>query len=75
MPFHSLGGEYEVLQSVDFDRVQFGIIFTQSDRLNQPKNLAVRSFLEINGYVFLEHKQGFEWFMNRKFALIYKDLV
>mmetsp|Transcript_24873 Transcript_24873/g.44771 ORF Transcript_24873/g.44771 Transcript_24873/m.44771 type:complete len:334 (-) Transcript_24873:156-1157(-) len=70
------GAELSVLESIDFDRVQFGIIFVEADGHNQMKNLAIRQFLEKKaGYSFLYHEKPNYWFVNPDFYEIYKHLV
>lgn len=76
--FYSLdveGAEYQVLKSIDFTRVSFGIIFLEADELNEMKNLATRAHLESNGYRFLMEKQKSYWFMNRNFGKIYDHVL
>eukprot|EP00571_Detonula_confervacea_P003828 CAMPEP_0172322050 /NCGR_PEP_ID=MMETSP1058-20130122/44885_1 /TAXON_ID=83371 /ORGANISM="Detonula confervacea, Strain CCMP 353" /LENGTH=300 /DNA_ID=CAMNT_0013037689 /DNA_START=86 /DNA_END=985 /DNA_ORIENTATION=+ len=56
------GAELSVLESIDFDRVQFGIIFLEADNHNGIKNLAIRQFLEKKaGYSFLYHEKPNYW--------------
>jgi FkbM family methyltransferase len=69
------GSEYEALASLDFDSVAFGIIVVEADDHNERKNLALRTLLESNGYIFLYDKNRSYWFANRAFASIYKDLL
>eukprot|EP00538_Stauroneis_constricta_P002656 CAMPEP_0119547524 /NCGR_PEP_ID=MMETSP1352-20130426/1631_1 /TAXON_ID=265584 /ORGANISM="Stauroneis constricta, Strain CCMP1120" /LENGTH=285 /DNA_ID=CAMNT_0007592471 /DNA_START=83 /DNA_END=937 /DNA_ORIENTATION=- len=47
--FYSLdieGAEFSALQSLDFDRYEFGIIFAEADESNQKKNMALRTLVE-----------------------------
>ena len=47
--FYSLdieGGEFEALQSLDFNRVSFGYLLVESDAHKPLKNMALRTFLE-----------------------------
>ncbi|KAL7543715.1 hypothetical protein ACHAXR_013534 [Thalassiosira sp. AJA248-18] len=69
------GAEFSVLQSVDFDRVGFGIIFVEANSHNPMKNLALLEFLESNGYSYLEEYERSYWFVNQNFHEIYKDLM
>merc|ERR1712029_1225618 len=39
------GAEMSVLQSVDFDRVGFGVVFVEADHHNERKNLAVKMLI------------------------------
>ena len=69
------GAELSVLQSTDFGRVGFGIIFVEADDHNEEKNLAIVQFLESNGYKFLEEYKRSYWFVNQNFDAIYRDIV
>ena len=66
--------ELSVLQSINFTRTGFGIIFAEADSRNQMKGLQVRSLLESNGYTFLTEYSGSSWFMNQDFHTIYNHL-
>ena len=52
------GAELSVLESINYDRVQFGIVFVEADEHNQMKNFAMRRFLESKGCTFLLIMQG-----------------
>lgn len=69
------GAELEVLKSVDYTQVGFGIIFVEADSHNQLKNVAVFSFLESQGYNFLKEEQRSWWFVNMDFYDIYSDVM
>ena len=69
------GAEFAVLQSIDWDRIHFGIIVVEADEHNELKNLAMRDYLENRGYTFLEHDWHNYWFVSQSFNVIYKDLV
>lgn len=70
------GAELAVLQSIDFDRVEFGIICAEADSHNYLKNLAMRNLLENHGYIFLLEQIGSNyWFSNGRFYEIYQHLV
>ena len=76
--FYSLdveGAELTVLQSIDFDKVGFGIIFLEASGHNERKNLAVKSLLTSNGYVFMMNEKRSDWFMNKDFVNIYKSVL
>ena len=76
--FYSLdveGAELTVLQSIDFDKVGFGIIFLEASGHNERKNLAVKSLLASNGYVFMMNDKLSDWFMNKDFVNIYKSVL
>jgi hypothetical protein len=71
------GAEFMALQSIDFTKVGFGIILVEAQvRHNQDlKHLALRSFLENRGYVFMEEYNGSCWFYNSRFGEIYSHLL
>jgi FkbM family methyltransferase len=69
------GAEFAVLQSVDWKRIGFGIIFVEAGHYNEMKNLAMRGLVESQGYTFLEDFHRSYWFVNKDFHEIYKDLV
>ncbi|KAL7553795.1 hypothetical protein ACHAWF_017147 [Thalassiosira exigua] len=68
------GAELTVLESTDFDRVGFGIIFVEADKHNDAKNLAMRRFLEGKGYTYLFGYGRSYWFGNSNFDKIYEHL-
>ena len=69
------GAEYGVLQSLDFTKYSFGIIVVEADGHNQIKNMAVRTLLETNNYMYF-HASGLNWwFYNRNWYEIYKDIL
>lgn len=65
------GAELEVLYSIDFNAAAFGIILIESGGMNITKNLAVREFLSMNGYIFLYYFKESDWFINKNFNDIY----
>jgi len=69
------GAELSVLQSIDFDRVGFGVIFFEADEHNSLKNMVARKLVESNGYTFLYDYERSFWFVNDDFYEIYKDLA
>lgn len=69
------GGEFSVLQGLDFSKVGFGIIIVEDQSPNQLKELAIRSLLEQHGYKHLYTAQRNGWYMNKDFHRIYADLV
>ncbi|KAL7479027.1 hypothetical protein ACHAWX_000289 [Stephanocyclus meneghinianus] len=69
------GAEYDVLQTIDFDEITFGVIFYESDGHNPLKNMIVRTLLESKGYTFLVYHERSNWHVNSRFAEIYADLV
>jgi len=69
------GAEFEVLQSIDFRKVGFGMIVVENDTNNPRKNLAVRGFLQENGYFMLQPLGNNDIMVNKDFGSIYKDLI
>ncbi|KAL3790801.1 hypothetical protein HJC23_004702 [Cyclotella cryptica] len=69
------GAELAVLESIDFERVKFGIIFAEADKHNERKNLVLKQFLERKGYSYLYHDHPNDWFVNPDFDEIYGHLV
>mmetsp|Transcript_26332 Transcript_26332/g.39886 ORF Transcript_26332/g.39886 Transcript_26332/m.39886 type:complete len:305 (+) Transcript_26332:134-1048(+) len=69
------GAEEEVVKSLDFTKVAFGVIFVEADQFNPEKNQAVRTLLVSSGYKFLFHKNRSDWFYNEHFHDIYNDLL
>ncbi|CAB9520084.1 expressed unknown protein [Seminavis robusta] len=81
--FYSLdieGAEFAALESLDFDKVSFGMILVEADGQNPVKDMAVKTLLESKGYRYMpttqEHTRfGSLWFMNKDWHNIYKDLI
>lgn len=69
------GAEYEVLRTLDFDRVGFGMLVIENEGQNFRKMSSVRTLLEANGYVFLHKHECNEWYMNGDFHEIYSDFI
>jgi hypothetical protein len=69
------GAELEVLKSVDYTEVGFGVIFVEADDHNQLKNLAILTFLESKGYIFWQEKERSWWFVNKDFFDIYGEMI
>jgi hypothetical protein len=69
------GAEFDALQSLDYSKVAFGIIFAEADEHNLRKNNALRTFLDDKGYAFLWTKDRSDWFINENFHSIYKNVV
>lgn len=67
------GGEYAILQTVG--TIQFGVILVESDGRNPRKDYAVRSFLEDQGYLFDGKHSNSQWFINKQWFEIYKDII
>ncbi|KAL7549534.1 hypothetical protein ACHAWF_012796 [Thalassiosira exigua] len=69
------GAEFSVLQSVNFSRVQFGVVLVESDEHDVMKNLYVKAILETKGYVFVEEYARSLWFVNGNSDAIYRELM
>lgn len=69
------GGEYDALLSLDFNKYGFGFLVVEADDTNKLKNMALRSYLEQNGYTYLDLWNRSDWFMNRDFHSIYSELL
>ena len=71
------GAEFQVLNTLDFQKYQFGIILVESDSgdVNATKNHAIQSLLEVNGYKYLQEYARSLWFMNTDFDKIYKHVA
>ena len=71
MDFFSLDVEFEVIKTVDFSSVQFGVIFYEADTHNPMKNEAMKTFLEAKGYPFRTHVTGSNFHVNSRWHEIY----
>jgi hypothetical protein len=69
------GAEMSVLQSINFNRVAFGIMLIEADEHNPLKNLAMTEFLHSKGYSFMFDYERSYWYVNENFYEIYKHLV
>ena len=69
------GSEYEVLRTLDFNDIGFGIILVECDDHNKLKNMAVRAFLLKNGYEYFDFHSRNCWFFNREFSSLYEHLL
>lgn len=67
------GGEYHILQTLG--SIEFGVIFVESDGSNPKKDNAVRSFLNERGYLFDGKHNNSQWFVNKNWHHIYKDVI
>ena len=69
------GSEFGALLSIDYSRVEFGVILVEANTYgNQKRNLMVQTLLESNGYKFMYEKHRSLWFINANFHNIYKHL-
>ena len=66
------GAELSVLESIDFERVGFGIVLAEANSFFMHKHLALREFLEEKGYEFFQEYERSYWWVNRDFYRIYK---
>ena len=69
------GAELEALQSIEFERVGFGILLVEADVHDPDKNMALRALVESKGYTFLMEQSRSYWFINDEFSSIYRDLI
>lgn len=69
------GAELEVLQSIDFTKTGFGVILIEADEHSSDKNYAVQKLLRQNGYIFFDHYQRSDWFVNERYNEIYARFV
>ena len=68
------GAEFEVVKSIDWDRISFGIIVVEADKHNAVKNQAVRKLIESKGYNLVGERAFNQWYMNTHFRKIYEHL-
>lgn len=68
------GAEFQAIQSVDFEKVSFGIIFLERSD-SRVKNAFIQTYLKSKGYIFVETNARSDWFLNEQFHQIYGDLV
>jgi len=66
------GAEYEVLTSLNFSAVTFGIIIVEAS--DKTKNANVRKVLDENGYHYLGNDRRNDWFMNSKIQSMYLNV-
>ncbi|KAG1666481.1 hypothetical protein FOA52_004863 [Chlamydomonas sp. UWO 241] len=62
------GGELQVLNAVDFNKLTFDVIVVEADGHNAEKDEAVRDLLESNGYEFDEHIASNDWFVRKSWT-------
>lgn len=67
------GAEYPVLETLG--SIEFGVVLVESDGRNPVKDYSVRSLLENNGYIFDGKHNRSQWFVNRKWHSIYRDIM
>jgi FkbM family methyltransferase len=69
------GGEFEVLRTLSFEQVHFGVILVEDNEYNPLKNEAVKTYLENRGYKYRATKQQSSWFVNQNFDKLYRHLM
>jgi len=69
------GAELPVLQSLNFDEYQFGVILVEADGTNERKDEAIKSTLERAGYRFVGLEKRSNWFVNKDFDRIYDNVI
>jgi FkbM family methyltransferase len=69
------GSELEVLLSLDFTKVSFGIIIVESSGHDKRKDLAVEALVRSNGYFPIKHLGNNVIFASNEFSSIYQRLV
>jgi FkbM family methyltransferase len=69
------GAEFEVLKTIDFNKVEFGVIFYEADSTNVRKNQAMITFLEERGYLFRESALRSNFHVNIKWHHMYEDVL
>jgi Methyltransferase FkbM domain len=69
------GAELDVLMSIDFETVGFGVVLIEQDGHSGRKDMAVRSFMESHEYFFLREEARSGWYVNKQFWDIYKDVM
>jgi FkbM family methyltransferase len=69
------GAELEVLRTLDFTAVTFGVIFYENDGHFPLKGEIIKTWLESLGYRFVEHFRGSNYHVHRNFHVLYSHLV
>ena len=73
------GSEFTALQSIDYTKVEFGVILIEATNSNHKEyehrnNVMIQSLLQSKGYNFLYKKNKSLWFINENFHTIYNHL-
>ena len=68
------GAEFEVLSSINFTEVAFGVILIEIGQAQPRKTMSIRTFLSQQGYMHLENLNRSAWFVNNDFANIYSHV-
>eukprot|EP00282_Hemiselmis_andersenii_P045308 CAMPEP_0172050480 /NCGR_PEP_ID=MMETSP1043-20130122/2630_1 /TAXON_ID=464988 /ORGANISM="Hemiselmis andersenii, Strain CCMP441" /LENGTH=372 /DNA_ID=CAMNT_0012709535 /DNA_START=207 /DNA_END=1325 /DNA_ORIENTATION=+ len=63
------GGEFEVLQSIDFSKVSFDVVNIEADGKNRQKDEDVRKLMESKGFRLYKHERSGnnDWFVRKGF--------
>jgi hypothetical protein len=69
------GAEWAVLQSIDWEKTAFGVLFLEADEHFTRRNEVIVSFLKAKGYTYLKHEKPNNWFIHKDYHKIYGDLV
>ena len=67
------GAEFSVLESLDFDKFAFGVIFVEANPKEQEKNKKVIQLLKSKGYKYLYRRKRSDWFQHESFASAYSE--
>ena len=67
------GAEFSVLQSIDWSRTAFGVLFVESVYKNQSEERTdtITKFLTEKGYTFIGEKNGSLWYQHKDYQKIY----
>eukprot|EP00191_Tetraselmis_sp_GSL018_P013002 CAMPEP_0177586924 /NCGR_PEP_ID=MMETSP0419_2-20121207/5352_1 /TAXON_ID=582737 /ORGANISM="Tetraselmis sp., Strain GSL018" /LENGTH=193 /DNA_ID=CAMNT_0019076889 /DNA_START=451 /DNA_END=1032 /DNA_ORIENTATION=+ len=66
------GAELQVLRSIDFSKIGFGVVFFEADGRNAAKEKEATKILKEAGYKFCGHRSRSMWFLNRDIACMYE---
>ena len=69
------GGEWNVLQTIDWDRTQFGLVLVEAPDHKQDDKERILKYLPQKGYSFKGEKNGSLWFLHDFFDDIYNELI
>lgn len=69
------GAEYEVVISLNFSAVQFGVILVESDGGNIAQSKKIRDVLVRNGYKYMGQVATNMWFVNSNMQEIYRYAI
>ena len=69
-----VGGELSVLQTIDFDRVGFGIILVAADE-HDARSREMKKLLASKGYKLWFEDEHDYWFAHEEFDDIYRDII